>query len=215
MSWQIIQQKDRYYSKILTLLFLFQYQMSEGERIKEAVFRSASIRDDHMNYSSVWCSDTEDHIQLGKCLWKINTHLIIFLEKIKCKPVAVDPAQVPAVTHAGLPDSWACSAQFLSSCTSPIAESHQSLPGVWCNFVVGSKSRTDLINAKYSPTPLAYPALLPQPVPGDSHTCSVFLVYSSHFRIVRGVNSWKHFINLPSLSQEPLFISEWWVWGEM
>lgn len=105
-------------------------------------------------------------------------HLIFFLEKIKCKTGAVDPTQVPAVTRAGLPDSLPCVQH--SSCNSavPVLQSRISLcqvsdPGL---LVLGTKSRTDLMNAKCLPTPLASTALLPRSLPGDSNACLVFLV---------------------------------------
>lgn len=57
---------------------------------------------------------------------------------------------------------WAVFSTVPVICSSHIAEPHQSLPGVWSKFVMGSKSRTDLTNAKCLPTSLAYPALLPR-----------------------------------------------------
>lgn len=127
MSWQIIQPKDRYYSKVLTLLFPAPYQVRER---KQAVLRSACIRDDRMNYQIVWCSSIEGHIQpsskLGKCLWKLNMLLNYFGEKITSKngdPAAVN--RFPAVTRT-VQASWWSRLCRAGPCSSRIAVVHRS-----------------------------------------------------------------------------------------
>jgi len=96
MSWQIIQQKDRYYSKVLTLLFPAPIS-NEGERMKTSCFKKHLCRrwPRELLICMIQCyvGWYSARLKAWKCLWKINMLLNYFGEKIKSRNVTVDPSQ--------------------------------------------------------------------------------------------------------------------------